>query len=56
MDHKPECKTQNYKSYVKSLCDTGLSEVFLDIMPKALSLKVYKHIFSDPSYRKFSHL
>jgi len=42
MDHRPKCKMQNYKSrrqYKRILDDLGYGNDFLDITPKAKSMK-----------------
>lgn len=39
MDHNPKCKTWNYKLPEENLCDLGLGKDFLDVIPKAPSVK-----------------
>lgn len=43
MDHRPKCKTQNYRTSRRkqenNLCGLGLGNVFLDVAPKVQFLK-----------------
>lgn len=47
VDHRPICKTSNYKSYRRkdeNLCDTGLDKHFLDIILRPQFIKEKNHI------------